>query len=126
MTVSTKHGSGQKPLTKKTAVIELIFAGAIWGFGFVAAVWALNDFTPTETLVYRFLAATAMGELLFLISNKIAKKPSLHSAKEDFLLAIPAGSLLGGLLLFQTIGLKYTTATKSSFITSLYVIFVPW
>lgn len=108
-------------MTKKRAAIELVFAGCLWGFGFVAAVWALEVFTPTETLVYRFVAASFIGELLYLI----VRGPNLRSAKNDFIRAMPAGALLGSMLLLQTIGLKYTTATKSGFITSLYVILVP-
>ena len=108
-------------MTKNRAVLELIFAGVLWGFGFVATVWAMAAFTPTETLVYRFIAATVIGEVLYLI----IKGAALRSAKEDFLRAMPAGAILGTMLLLQAIGLKFTTATKSGFITSLYVILVP-
>lgn len=108
-------------MTKNRAALELIFAGVLWGFGFVATVWALEAFTPTETLIYRFLVASVIGEVIYLI----VRGPSLRSAKEDFLRAFPAGALLGSMLLLQAIGLKYTSATKSGFITSLYVILVP-
>lgn len=50
---------------------------------------------------------------------------SFSSYKKDFLKALPAGIFLGAMLILQTIGLKYTTATKSGFLTSLYVILVP-
>lgn len=99
----------------------MIFAGVLWGFGFVAAVWALQVFTPTETLVYRFIIATLLGEVLYLL----VRGPAFTSIKKDFFRALPAGALLGSMLLLQTIGLKYTSATKSGFITSLYVILVP-
>lgn len=118
---SKKRASGLRPLTKNRATIELVFAGVLWGFGFVAAVWAMQSFTPTETLVYRFIIASVVGEIIYLV----VKGPSLRSAKEDFFRALPAGAILGGMLLLQTIGLQYTTATKSGFITSLYVILVP-
>ncbi|MDG0816136.1 DMT family transporter [Bdellovibrio svalbardensis] len=108
-------------MTKNRAAIELVFAGVLWGFGFAATVWAMQAFTPTETLVYRFIAATVIGEIIYLV----VKGPALRSAKEDFLRALPAGAILGTMLLLQAIGLKYTTATKSGFITSLYVILVP-
>ncbi|WP_413557565.1 DMT family transporter [Bdellovibrio sp. HCB209] len=107
--------------TKNRAAIELIIAGALWGFGFVATVWALRGFTPTETLVYRFLIASVFGELLYLLM----RGPRLTTAKDDFKRALPAGFFLGTMLLLQTIGLQDTTATKSGFITSLYVILVP-
>lgn len=116
-----KLASGQKPLTKKQAALELVVAGVLWGFGFVAAVWALKVFTPIETLVYRFLLATFLGELLYLVF----RGPRFASLQKDFLRALPAGALLGAMLLLQTIGLQTTSATKSGFITSLYVIMVP-
>lgn len=108
-------------LTKNRAVGELIFAGVIWGFGFVATIMALEVFSPAETLVYRFIIAAGIGELISLIMGG----PSLCPAREDFFRALPAGILLGGMLLLQTIGLKFTTATNGGFITSLYVIIVP-
>lgn len=118
---SKKLVSGLKLLTKNRAVAELAFAGILWGFGFVATVWGMTAFTPTEVLVYRFIVATVLGEILYLIF----RGPSLRSAKSDLIRALPAGGMLGSMLLLQTIGLKFTTATKSGFITSLYVIMVP-
>lgn len=119
--VSIKLKFGQRPLTKNRAALEMIFAGALWGFGFVATVWALEAFTPVETLFFRFVIASIIGEILYLI----IKGPNFTSLREEILRALPAGLFLGGLLLLQTIGLKYTTATKSGFLTSLYVILVP-
>ncbi len=108
-------------ITKNRAALELILAGALWGFGFVATVFALRAFTPAETLVYRFLIASVFGEIIYLS----VRKPHLPSMKADFKRALPAGFLLGSLMILQTIGLQHTTATKSGFITSLYVILVP-
>lgn len=108
-------------MTKQRAVAELIFAGILWGFGFIATVWALKAFTPVETLVYRFIVAAVIGEILYLV----IKGPNFNTIREELLRALPAGLLLSLLMLFQTIGLKYTTATKSGFLTSLYVILVP-
>lgn len=107
--------------SKNRAAIELIFAGVLWGFGFVAAVWALRAFTPTETLVYRFIIASVFGEIIYLALRGV----NFTTIREDLIRALPAGFLLGSMLLLQTIGLKYTTATKSGFLTSLYVILVP-
>lgn len=108
-------------MTKNRAVFELILAGVFWGFGFVATVWALRVFTPAETLFYRFLIATVVGELAYLLMKGLR----FSFFRKDFFRAFPAGLLLGGMLLLQTIGLQYTSATKSGFLTSLYVIFVP-
>ena len=123
--VWTRLAFGLKPLTKLTknrAAAELLFAGFIWGFGFVATIMALEVFTPVETMVYRFIIAAGIGELISLVMGG----PSLCPAREDFFRALPAGLLLGSMLLLQTMGLKLTTATNGGFITSLYVIIVPF
>lgn len=108
-------------MTRNRAALELIFAGTLWGFGFVATVWALRAFTPTETLVYRFVIASVFGEILYILFRGV----NFTTIREELIRALPAGLLLGGMLLLQTIGLQFTTATKSGFLTSLYVIIVP-
>lgn len=118
----TRLEFGPKHLTKTRATNELIFAGALWGFGFVATCWALVDFTPAETLLYRFLIAFGVGEFFRLTITR--KSFSLPKSKELYI-ALISGLILGSMLLVQTIGLSYTTATKSGFITTLYVILVP-
>lgn len=120
--VLTKQRFGQKPLTKQRAIAELIFAGSLWGFGFVAATWALQSFTAAETLLYRYLIAFTLGEVIRFV---LQPKTQWRIPRQELNYAMGAGVFLGGMLLFQTIGLKYTTATKSGFITSLYVVLVP-
>jgi drug/metabolite transporter (DMT)-like permease len=109
-------------LTKRQAVFELIFAGALWGFGFVATAWSLKSFTPAEVLCYRFILALAAGELIYLLIHW--RRPHWPE-KSDVIYSLLGGLFLGGLLILQTIGLQYTTATNSGFITTLYVILVP-
>jgi drug/metabolite transporter (DMT)-like permease len=118
------RASGLKLLTKRQAAAELIVAGGLWGFGFVATQWALTTWSPAGVLMWRFLGALVLGEILHLIFSYSQKTKSPW--KDDFKIAIPAGLFLGIFLLLQTIGLQYTTATKSGFITTLYVIFVPF
>jgi len=108
--------------TPRQAVLELIFAGALWGFGFVATQWCLTTWTPVGVLFFRFIGALSIGEVLHLFFRQ-RKRPA--SWKNDFFLAMPAGLCLGFFLLFQTTGLQYTSASKSGFITTLYVIFIP-
>lgn len=115
-----------KTSTKNQAVKELIFAGALWGFGFVATRWALDDFSASETMVYRFLVAFFAGETLRFLLTKLPHQPSFSLPPlKELKVSITGGLILGGMLLVQTIGLKYTTATKSGFITTLYVVLVP-
>src|SRR5437868_1926601 len=110
-------------LTPRQAVLELIFAGALWGFGFVATQWALTTWNPQGVLLWRFAGAVVLGEVLHLFFRR--GQASSSQWKKDFKRALPAGILLGTFILLQTIGLQYTSATKSGFITTLYVIFVP-
>lgn len=109
-------------MTKNRAVLELIFAGALWGFGFVATTWSLQKYSATDILIFRFLIAFVFGEFFRLSIQKRSNwKISLHELPTFSI----AGFFFGGMLLLQTLGLQYTTATKSGFITSLYIIIIP-
>ena len=116
--VSTKQESSQKPSTR--AIAELIFAGILWGFGFIGTVWALRFLGPSAILFYRFAIAFVAGLVLLFIFGT-SKSVLLSELKLTF---IP-GVFLWLTLFFQTTGLQYTTAINSSFITTLYVILVP-
>ncbi len=103
------------------AIIELVFAGLLWGFGFVATIWALQSYTSSQVVFYRFVIAWLVG---FSIDHIFLKK-SLNSVRSDYRRAFIPGLLLCAFMFLQTFGMKTTTATKSSFITTLYVLFVP-
>ncbi len=106
---------------KPKAIIELIFAGSLWGFGFIATIWALEKYPSNQVVFFRFLIAWLAG---FGIERFIFKKP-ITLMTVEYKNAIWPGILLCGFMFLQTYGLKSTTATKSSFITTLYVLFVP-
>lgn len=99
------------------AVLELVLAGVIWGFGFVVTRWGLDSLPPTWLHASRFLLASALA-LPFVWRSKAA-------TKQTFRLAMLPGITLSCAILVQTIGLKYTTVAKSSFLTTLYVLLVP-
>jgi drug/metabolite transporter (DMT)-like permease len=91
----------------------------IWGATFVIIKSALTDISPLLFISVRFLFATII--LLPFVFK--------------FFRNINKGALIGGLLLgllyffgfsAQTIGLNYTTATKSAFITGSFIIFTPF
>lgn len=109
-------------MTKNRAAAELFCAGVLWGFGFVAAVWALQAYSTTQVLVLRFAIAFVAGEFVRrLIWGPQKFFPSWNQTR----IAGGSGLLVSLMLLFQLIGLKTTTASKSGFITSLYVVLVP-
>ena len=103
------------------AVLELVFAGSLWGFGFVAAIWALQAWGPMTVSALRFALALTVGYTICWFSPELRKSLSWKNMRLTF---VP-GCLLSATLLFQTWGLQYTSATKSGFITCFYVLMVP-
>ncbi len=128
--VLKKLGYGLRPLTnslappfisRRRAVIELILAAFIWGFSFVATKWGLTSFTPIELLILRFFIGVISGELLHLCLFRQGFTFDIDEVRKAF----PAAVLLAAFLVPQTIGMLYTTATNSGFLTTMYIIFVP-
>lgn len=117
--MSLKNSS---PQAQKKATLELLLAGLIWGFGFVATVWALREMSAIGFLFSRFALALVIGEgLRFLLVR--GRRPFWD--KSDFRLSVGAGLLMASFLLPQTFGLLFTTASNSGFLTILYVVLVP-
>lgn len=106
------------------ANIMLLFAAAIWGFGFVAQRLGLNFLEPFAFNGIRFLLGScSLLPLIWWFSRRT--KVSEASASS----LTKAGLLAGGVLFvaasLQQVGLLYTTAAKAGFITGLYIIIVP-
>jgi drug/metabolite transporter (DMT)-like permease len=87
----------------------------IWGSTFVLVQAALKDITPILFLVFRFTIATLALGLLF--RGRARFRPTRGGV-------IAGGCLFAGYL-FQTVGLQFTTASKSAFITGLAIPLVP-
>jgi len=102
---------------------ELLFATIFWGFGFIATIWALDGIGPIWLTSIRFLMAAVMLDGIYRL-RLFGLKPLRYDFRE-FLSLIQPGIFLFGLLGLQTWGLQYTSATKSGFITVLYVLFIP-
>lgn len=101
------------------AEIYLLGIVIIWGSTF-AIIKGVLDQIPTFTfLAYRFLLAALILYLIFW--KRIKKNIDKTTLKKGFLIGI---FLFMGYA-FQTVGLKYTTATKTGFITGLSVVLVP-
>ena len=105
-------------MKKNTGEAILLLVTVIWGATFVIIKLALADVSPMMFVASRFLFASL---LLLPFMIKVLKKTSREVIVSGFIL---------GLMYFvgfatQTIGLNYTTATKSGFITGTFVIFTP-
>lgn len=108
--------SSLKPL------IELMIANSFWGLGFVVTVFALKAMSAPVLIGLRFGLAGLVG---MAISYFFLKRSSLDLVRE-MRNSFPSGFFLAATLLFQTQGLQLSTATKSAFITTLYVLIVPF
>ncbi|MEG0289827.1 MAG: DMT family transporter [Erysipelotrichaceae bacterium] len=97
----------------------LVVIAIVWGGGFIATQGALDGFTPMWMMTIRFFIA---GGILLLFSYKQISLLNKHTIFKGII----AGILLFSAFAFQTIGIQYTTASKSAFLTATNVIFVPY
>ncbi|MGB5107526.1 MAG: DMT family transporter [Candidatus Zixiibacteriota bacterium] len=102
---------------KLLAELGLLYAAIIWGATFYIVKGALGQIDPIVLVGYRFaLAGTLLG--IYLV---VRGKNLLVGIKDGLILGI----ILWSLYIPQTIGLKYTSAANSGFITGLFVVIVP-
>lgn len=104
---------------ERAAEAALVWNTIIWGGTFVLVKSALGNISPILFLALRFSLATAALLVLF---RGFGKGPWTWKSAA-------AGALTGTFLfagyMFQTLGLQYTTAPKSAFITGLTSVMVP-
>src|SRR5687767_11097688 len=105
-------------MTRLSALTDLglLYCAAIWGSTFYLVKDALDDVDPIVMVAYRFIFAAS---LLGPIAGR-RPKMGVH-IKESLVLA----GLLWALYVSQTVGLAYTSASNSGFITGLFIVFVP-
>ncbi len=113
--MNTSHASN----APKTflADLGLVYASAIWGSTFFIVKNTLANIHPVTLVAYRFLLAAGLMAIYLLIERKPLFK--------NFGPSVVAGVTLILIYLPQTIGLGYTSAANSAFITGLFVAFVP-
>ncbi len=99
------------------AVIVLVITTLIWGGTFPLIKVLLHRLTPMQLLTYRFFFASLVSIPFFI-------KGLIRDIKVIVKIAL-LGMLLYVAYYTQTVGLKYTTSSKSAFITGLYVVFTP-
>jgi drug/metabolite transporter (DMT)-like permease len=91
----------------------------VWGFGFIAVRLSFESYDPYWSHALRFIIAGILGLPVLFYLKSFSRKDTPW--KEGFI----GASYLTGTLLFQTLGLSFTTVAKSGFITTLYSFFVP-
>lgn len=108
-----------------TANLLLLLAGAIWGFGFLAQKNAMDDIGPMLFVGLRFLLAAVA--VLPLCLRELKAAPAGRKFTTAWLLRFMGLGLIffAGMALQQT-GLQTTSITNAGFLTTLYVVLVPF
>jgi drug/metabolite transporter (DMT)-like permease len=101
----------------------LLLTAAIWGFGFVAQRFGMENVGPFAFNGIRFiLGSLSLFPLIFIRRKKLISYGTLRHLLQ---VSLPVGSCLFIAVLFQQFGLIFTTAGNAGFITGLYVVFTP-
>ncbi len=111
----------KKNILSKTLIwdISLLLVAMVWGGGFVITKNALDAITPLYFLSFRFMIA---GLIMFILFFKRIVKASLTDIKNGCIV----GVFLALGFITQTFGAALTTPAKSSFITGINVVLVPF
>lgn len=103
-------------MKQRAAEIGLVYCAAVWGAAFYLVKAALAGVDAEALVAYRFLLSAA------LILPWVLRKKNIFAPWRQ---AAGLAALLVILYLSQTLGLQYTSASNSGFITGLFVLFVP-
>ncbi|HQO40558.1 MAG TPA: DMT family transporter [Spirochaetota bacterium] len=100
------------------ADVSLFAVAIVWGYTFVAIKDALVSITPFNFIAMRFVISLLLLCLIFRKSLREITRKELR------------GGMMIGIFLFfayafQTVGLRYTTASNAGFITGFSVVLVP-
>lgn len=113
-------------MSRTTANLLLLLAGAIWGMGFVAQQTAMDDIGPMLFIAMRFLLA---GLAVAPFAYMEMKRKNISNMSGE-ILRFKGSFFMVGLafflgMAFQQVGLIGTSVTNAGFLTALYVIMVP-
>lgn len=95
--------------------ILLLAATAVWGLSFVAVKASLRDLSPMAFLAARFTVGMV---LLAPLARRVSRR--------TILAGVLLGALMGGGFAAQTVGLVYTSPSRSAFLTGLASVLVPF
>ena len=110
-----------KQMTKREILADslLLLTALIWGCAFAVVKNALDSFPPGAIIAMRYLIAAAITGILF-------RRHLKELTRGDVARGALVGLLLFSAYIVQTTGLQYTTAGKNAFLTTVYVLLVPF
>jgi drug/metabolite transporter (DMT)-like permease len=96
----------------------LIIINLLWASTFIFGKILLETFSVSFLISVRFLVAGIIFAIIF--------RKKIHLSKRVVKNGTIIGAANGLAMLFQVIGLQYTTASNSGFITATYILFLPF
>ena len=108
-------------MTKRELLADglLLLTALIWGSAFAVVKNTLDSFPPAAIIAMRYAIATAITAVVF-------RRHLRGLTRGDVARGALVGLLLAAAYIVQTIGLQYTTASKNAFLTTVYVLLVPF
>lgn len=109
--------------------VMLLLCAIIWGSSFVAQSEGMNYVGPFTMQATRyFLSGLVLLPVIYLRDKKgVSVRPARgRAAKRQLLCGVVCGVILCTASLIQQYGIIYTTVGKSGFITTMYIILVPF
>ena len=108
-------------MTRKEWIADgiLTLTAMIWGTGFVVMKNTLSSVPPAAIIAIRYTIAAALTAVLF-------RRHLKGVVRADVARGALVGLLLALAYIVHTIGLDYTTAGKNAFLTTVYVLLVPF
>lgn len=106
--------------------IYLVLVALIWGLAFVAQSEGMHYLEPYSFSMLRsFVGALTMFVFYIFFKNYNKVKDGEKNKKNNLKAGIICGLVLFFAMNAQQIGIKYTTAGKAGFITTLYIVMIP-
>ena len=109
------------------ADIFLLITAALWGFGFVAQSAGMDYVGPFTFNAVRFPLGTVslVPLILFFRARNSLSTPYNTSRSAQVKMTLIAGTVLFVAVMFQQIGMIFTTVGNAGFITGFYVVLTP-
>jgi drug/metabolite transporter (DMT)-like permease len=116
---------------RRISNLLLLLTAVIWGLAFVAQSVGMDYVQPCTFIFIRFLIGGIVLLPVIMVMDHKQKKTGMTKIQkawgsETLKAGISCGLALGSASLAQQYGIQYTSVGKAGFITTLYIIIVPF
>ncbi len=111
-------------MSRHSANFLLLFAGVIWGMGFVAQQNAMDHIGPMTFMSLRF-ALAAGAAIPFVLLERRSDTTSPAFTRSELVRVAGLGFFFFIPMALQQVGITATTVTSAGFLTGLYAVIVP-